>query len=276
MRARRAVAALALAVLLAGGPGASGVPAAGEAVGGTPGEAGEAPYDSTRGDSVGEAALYLSWGAPHGMPGARRDVAVSCGDTGRVDTLYLSLETGRDLPRLFGMSGRIAVRPAPGDSLGAFWGFGDGGANRGGLLVQMDADGTFPCAQPWLYPGMGGTMYQSSPGKGELLVIYAVRPDDAVPVSGRTRYCLARLLLLHRRCDLDGARQPVCSEWTEAGYSGGGPDILVRRGPARFVTVNSPDGSVCATWRGAGVPAAWRPPAGRAPATRAPADSTRR
>ena len=79
--------------------------------------------------------------------------------------------------------------------------------------MQVDADGTFPCAQPWLYPGIGGTLYEFAPQEAKLLTIYAVRPEDAAPLSGRTRYCFARLLFKHRRCGLDGARQPVCIEW---------------------------------------------------------------
>lgn len=272
-----AAAVLALAALLvaAGAPGAPArrVPPdrarAGFPAPAPPGAA----YDSTRGDSVGESALYMAWGAPHGMPGARQDVTVSCGDTNRVDTLYLSLETGRDLPRLFAMFGRVDIHPAAGDSLGPFWDLGKGGANRGGLLVQVDADGTFPCARPWLYPGIGGTHYEATSALGELLAIYAVTPEDAAPIAGRTRYCFARLLLKHLRCDLAGARQPVCIEWREAGYSGGGEDLMVRRGPSRFVSVNSPDGSVCAPWRRVAWVGAWRP---SPPRGAAPADSARR
>jgi hypothetical protein len=294
---RRALrAGLALALLLAAGlavpaafPGRGGGGAV--ARDGSPAASPEsAAYDSTRGDSVGEAALYLSWGAPHGMPGARQDIAISCRDSSRVDTLYLSLETGRDLPRFFSLFGRIVLRPALGDSLGAFWDFGERGANRGSLLVQMDADGTFPCAQPWLHPGIGVNLYEFAPGRAELMTIYAVKPEDAAPFSGRTRYCFARLLLKHRRCGLPGAQQPVCIEWTEAEYSGGGPDIPVQRGPGRFASVNSADGSVCTPWRRMARLGAWRPPAlapapsapraragGRAQAgVRAPADSTGR
>lgn len=268
-RGAGALAALALAALLAGG----GVPAAPPDRRETP----AAAYDSTRGDSVGEAALYMAWGAPYGTPGARSEVTLDCRDTSRVDTLYLSVETGRDLPRLFAMFGRIVFHPAPGDSLGPFWDFRGAGANRAGLLVQMDADGSFPCARPWLYPGGGGTTYEFTPGLGELLVIYAVKPDDAAPVSGRTRYCFARLLLRQRRCDPGGARRPVCVEWREMGYSGGGDDIMVRRGPARFVSVNSPDGGVCAPRRRAAAVGAWRPGQVRPPGPAAtPADSSRR
>ncbi len=282
---RAAAAALALAALLAAGPGVSRAPAAAGGAGPAGGIPDGMPYDSTRGDSVGESALYLAWGAPCGMPGARRDVTVSCGDTSRVDTLYLSIETGRDLPRFVGMYGRIAIRPAAGDSLGAFWSVGKDGPNAGGLPIQMDPDDSFPCARPWIRPGIGGAVYEFSPAGGDLAVIYAVTEEDATPVSGRTRYCFARLLLKHRRCDLEGARQPVCIEWREGGYSGGGPDLVVRKGPDRFVTVNSPDGAVCVPYRRPGTRAVWRPPVplrgvperAAAPVrVRATADSTRR
>jgi hypothetical protein len=282
--AARRSAALALAALVLAG---LAVPRAPAAVGAGPGAAPAdvipdgAPYDSTRGDSVGEAALYLAWGAPYGSPGARQNVNVSCGDTTRMDTLYLSIETGRDLPRLVGMYARLSIRPQPGGSLGPFWGLGEGGANRGGLLAQMDADDTFPCARPWLYPGMGGILYTFEPSHGEIVTVYAVVSEDGVPIAGRTRYCFARLLFRHRRCELEGSRQPVCVEWWEGGYTGGGPDIPVRKGPGRFASVNSPGGSVCESWRRLGRIGAWRPPPGRAaPANttvrvRATADSTR-
>jgi hypothetical protein len=278
----RRLAALALAALAGSWLAAPSRPALAREDAGPPGAritTDGAPYDSTRGDSVGEAALYLSWGAPFGTPGARSDVALSCGDTSRADTLYLSIETGRDLPRLFGMFARLAIRPAPGDSLGAFWGLGKDGANQGGLPIQMDADGTFPCAQPWLHPGIGGALYEFAPGGGELTTIYAVTPDDAAPLSGRTRYCFARMFLLHRRCRLEGSHQPVCIEWREGGYSGGGDDIIVRGGPARFVSVNSPDGGVCAFYRHRAGLGAWRPPVRMTAPPRpaaAPADSARR
>jgi hypothetical protein len=279
--AARAAAALALAALLAAGSGAARAPAV---VGGAAPVGiipDGMPYDSTRGDSVGEAALYLAWGVPHGSPGARQNINVSCNDTTRMDTLYLSIETGRDLPRFFGMYGRLAIRPAAGDSLGGFWSIGKDGPNAGGLPIQMDPDDTFPCARPWIHPGIGGAVYEFSPAAGDLAVIYAVTAEDAAPVSGRTRYCFARLLFKHRRCDLDGARQPVCIEWREGGYSGGGPDLVVRKGQDRFVTVNSPDGAVCVPYRRPGAPAAWRPPvplrAVPQPLHRAvAADSTRR
>ena len=219
-----------------------------------------APYDSTMGDSLSESRLFMAWHAPYGMPRARSNLAFACDDTSRVDTLYLSFETGRDLPHFLAIFGRLYLHPAFGESLGTHWRYGGRDSNNGALLIQMDPDGTFPCPQPWGRSSMGGTLYYFNPSLGELQVIYAVPTGDGVPVQARERYCFARLLFKHRRCTLDGARQPVCIEWFEAQYSGGGSDIGITRGPGRFVSINSPDGSVCTPYRRTRRPPTWHPP----------------
>jgi hypothetical protein len=238
-------------------------------------------FDSTRGDSFAEPQLFMAWRAPYGTPGAQANLDMDCSDTSRVDTLYLSFETGRDLPEFVGMSAKLLFHPAEGDSLGPFWSFGREGANPGALMIQLDPDGTFPCSQPWVRPGLGAPGFEFNPWLGQLTFVYAVSLDDVAPISGRTRYCYARVLLHRRHCRLAGLRQPVCVEWAEAFYSGGGNDIPIQRGPARFVTVNSPDGSVCAAYRRVVRPSTWRPirPArgGVSPARGGPpADSTGR
>ncbi len=241
---------------------------------------GSAAFDSTLGDSFAEPRLYMAWKAPHGMPGARTNLDLACGDTSRVDTLYLSFETGRDLPGFFGVSARLRFHPAEGDSLGVFWSFGSDGANPGALQIQLDPDGTFPCSQPWVRPGVGIPMFEFHPWAAQLDFVYAMIRGQEAPVSGRTRYCFARILLKRNRCALPGSRQPVCIEWAEAFYSGGGRDLPIERGLARYVTVNSPDGSVCGPYRRFARPAAWTPgrpgPGAAAPVRAAPPDTTRR
>jgi len=206
-----------------------------------------------------EPRLYLSWGAPYGMPGARRNLDLGCADTSRVDTLYLSFETGADSEHFYAMFARISFRPAPGDTLGDFWYFGRKGVNREGLKIQFDPDGTFPCSQPWNRTGMGSpALYHRS--EGTLLdLLYAVSLPDAVPSSGRTRYCYARLLLDREQCSLAGSRQPVCIEWEQARYSIGAGDIFITGKSEALVSVNSPDSSVCAPLRGARRVRAWWP-----------------
>lgn len=216
-------------------------------------------FDSTMGDSVREPRLYLSWGAPHGMPGARADVDFACRDTNEVDTLYLSFETGRDVPRFYAMIAYLNIRPAAGDSLGAFWDHSQGGANRGGLVIQVEPDESFPCPRPFQRQGLGAPLYDFCPSKGQLFVAYAVTMRDPIPLLADTRYCFARVLFKQKHCRLPGAGQPVCIEWEKAECSHGVKSFLITRGPERFVSVNSPGGDVCTPHRAFGKPPVWLP-----------------
>jgi hypothetical protein len=220
-----------------------------------------APYDSTVGDSISEGQLFMAWHAPYGMPGARSDLSFACGDTGRVDTLYLTFETGRNLPQFLALFARLYVRPLAGDTLGTHWRYGKDDTNNGGLLIQMGPDSTFPCAQPWGRTGMGVPRYEFSAFQGQLLMIYAVALGSGVPVRAHQRYGYARLLFKHSLCALPGARQPLCIEWFEARYSGGGRQLGITGGPGRFVTINSPGGGVCAPYRSSLRPPRWQPAA---------------
>jgi len=226
-----------------------------------------AAFDSTAGDSFAAPHLFLAWGAPRGLPGGRGDATFAGRDTGEVDTLYLSFETGRDLPRFRGISALITFHPEPGETLASCWDHRATGANPTGLGIQMDPAGDFPCAQPWVWPGAGATACDYEPGAGSLRLGYSVSATSAVPISGSTRYCLARLLFFHGH-RLPGADRPVCVEWTEAHYSGGGAWFSIAGGPDCFATVNSPGGSACASCSrpaGSGVGRAARPtgPSGR-------------
>ena len=230
-------------------------------------------FDSTLGDSVRESRLYLSWGAPYGMPGARANVDFTCRDTSEVDTLYLSFETGRDLPYFYAMIVFLDIRPGAGDSLGTSWDYSHNGVNQGGLKIQVDPDGTFPCSQPFLRTGIGIPHYEFRPSKGRLFLAYGVRLQDPGPVLADTRYCFARLLFEQKRCRLPGAGQPVCIEWEKAECTPGGRPVFITQGPGRFVSVNSPGGSTCAPHRAFGKPPAWLP---RLTPPTPPADSTQR
>jgi hypothetical protein len=238
-----------------------------------------AEFDSTEGDSIAEPLLFMAWHAPYGSPRARADLDLTCRDTSVVDTLYLSFETGRDLPGFYGMSAKLRFHPVEGDTLGAFWHFGREGDNPAGVKIQLDPDGTFPCSQPWIRPGLGAPAFDYTPWSSQLSFIYAVSAGEQAPVSARTRYCFARVLLDRRLCHLAGSRQPVCIEWVDAFYSGGGRDLPIERGPGRYVTVNSPDGSVCAPYRRLLKPGLWTPSRlarrSTVPAPAAPTDSTR-
>jgi hypothetical protein len=151
----------------------------------------------------------------------------------------------------------LRFHPAFGESLGVHWFYGQDGANPGSLKMEFDPDGTFPCSQPWIRQGILAPGFEYHPWGVELTFVYAVTPDDAAPISGRTRYCCARILFRHKRCRLPGASQPVCIEWVYLYYSGGGQDFPIKRGPGRFVSLNSPDGRVCLPYRGPRLHGPW-------------------
>jgi hypothetical protein len=243
-----------------------------------------AAYDSAMGDSVSEGELFMAWHAPYGMKGARSDLTFACDDTGRVDTLYLSFDTGRNLPEFMALFARLYLTPASGDTLGMHWRYAGGDTNNRGLVAQMELDSTFPCVQPWRHRGAGATRYDFEPFRGELTMLQGVALLQGAPVKAGRRYCFARLLFKHSLCHLAGASQPLCIEWVEAQYAsggrpftGGGRDFWIRRGPGRFVTINSPDGSVCAPYRSPQRLPRWLPnfppPPQEVPAPAAPPDT---
>jgi hypothetical protein len=217
-----------------------------------------AAYDSTLGDSIAEPRLFMAWHAPYGMPGASSNLQLGCRDTVGEDTLYLSFETGRNLEGFYGVSGWLRFHPAEGDTLGPFWHFGPGGTNLGSVRAQLDPDGSFPCSQPWNRSGFGNLAFKNGGMVGEMRFVYAVPVGQTVPVSATQRFCMARIILAHRRCHLAGSDQPVCLEWFDAQYSGGGRDLPIKLGE-RLVTINSPDGRVSLPYRRTGKVPAWAP-----------------
>ncbi len=221
--------------------------------------AGSATYDSLAWDSVGTPQLYLSWRAPYGMPRAVSDIALLPGDTTGSDTLFLSFETGVDGPDFLGMMARLYIHPAAGDTLGPYWRFTRSGNSRA-VGIEFDPDGTFPCPQPWTRNGFGYPSFEFDPAGSKFELYYVMQNMNfASPVSGVTRYCFARLLFRHRNMRMAGALAPVCIEWAEAKFSLHGRDRVVKLGPQRFVSVNSPDGSVTLPYRRAVRPPSWIP-----------------
>jgi hypothetical protein len=194
------------------------------------------------------------------MPGATDTISFGAGDSNRVDTLYMSFETGRDIHKFLGMFARLYFHPVIGDTLGAYWNFGSGSPNNRNLVFEFDPDGTFPCPQPWIRGGTSFPNFKFNPDRAILDLFFVnLRIPSLIPVDGRVRYCFARVMFLQKRWDLAGARQPVCLEWSFSRYSAGGHDALARSGPQRCISINSPDGSVCAPYRSNQRPAPWVP-----------------
>jgi hypothetical protein len=235
--------------------------------------------DTTVGDSFAAPRLELSWKGCPGAPGASANLDLACRSLGENDTLYLTFTAGRDVPHFMRMYGRLFLRPAADDTLGDFWDFAHDGENHGNLKIQFDPDPSFPCAQPWIRAGHGGVTYQFGRRASWLELAFAVPPESAVPVLGRERYCFARVIFDQRMCRaLAGVRQPVCLDWDQARYSGGGRLIQIDGGAERFATLNSADGAVCGPYRAAR-PRVWSVAPGRpiAPVRLPqPADTTKR
>ncbi len=219
-----------------------------------------ANFEWTQSDSFAPPQLFLAWHAPYGMPGATDTISFGAGDSNRVDTLYMSFETGRDTRKFMGMMAQLTFHPAFGDTLGTYWRFGFGSPNYLNLRTQFDPDGTFPCPQPWIRNGMGFSDFRFDSSGARLQLSYVnVQLQNVIPVDGRVRYCFARVMFVQKQWDLPGARQPVCLEWTLSRFSGGRKEAVARSGPGRCISMNSPDGSVCDPYRSNQRPAPWAP-----------------
>jgi len=218
--------------------------------------------DSTGAVIYGEPQLYMAWHAPWGELNATDTLSVpSVADSSRTDTLYLSFDSGRDAPKFYGMFARLYFRPQFGDTLGRFFNFKRGWWNMGNLRIEFDPSESFPCPQPWPRTGFGQPDFEWEDGghAARLDLIYAMPQEQTAPIKANTRYCFARLMFRERRPDLLGSHDPVCLEWSTARLSFGGADVIATHGPGRFVSFNSPDGSVCTPYRRETATSSWHP-----------------
>lgn len=191
----------------------------------------------------GHPAIFLSWGAPYGLPRAREAAVSACDDTTAADTLYLTFDPGEDVGQLMGIGATLKFRAAPGDSLGPFWQLSRTGANPWNLRIEFDEppDGV---ASPWPVSGMGAPSYRLTRDTGRLDLTYFINATHAGPVAAGTRYFYARVILRLRRPYLRGCAQPVCVELDhlKISYAGGGRWINTGQ---RFTSWNSPGGEAC-------------------------------
>ena len=212
--------------------------------------------------------IHLTWNAPHGQPRATESLIAACGDSMRVDTLWLTFEPGKDSQGFLGMTGEVTLWPAPGDTLDPHWNFGEGQKVRR-LRVEFNPDSTRGLERAWRDGGIGRFGYFYSGRSGTIRMIQAVGSSDALPVRAGVSYPLARALV-PRPASAEVCKRPICFEWQWAtmGY-GYGDEPQVRRG-SRYVSWNPQTGrDACATMRQVGAPRAWRPGS-------APRDTTKR
>ena len=206
--------------------------------------------------------VFLSWHAPYGSPGATQTLVAKCTDDPTVrDTLYLTFETGRNAPTLYGMAATIYFRAMLGDTLGRFWWFGGGERNPRNIRIEWARDSCTGCTKPWHASGPGSVMYDRTSGSGRLNLLYAVPANLAAPVADSTLYCFARLLFPRPRPGELSCDKPICIEWGigEFSFELGAQDAHPGREGARYASWNSPHGEVCASYRDVTKARPWRP-----------------
>jgi len=179
-----------------------------------------------------ETEVYLSWGSPHGTPGARDTLVRACGDSMRVDTLYLSFVPGEDL-QLIATTNEVEFAPINGDTLLGYWSFrndprGGPGTCRGEFLTSATAGCPFPWPEG---PNGAGAAFYRRGGKGVVRLGYAVSAATPSAASAGTHYCLARILIRHHAKGSPGCDQPLRVTWTSPVFHlSGGQDLRVPSG----------------------------------------------
>jgi len=163
-----------------------------------------------------EPRIYLSWGAPHGLPGASTSLTRTCGDTTRVDTLFLSFDPGKDTT-LVGATTTLWFRALSGDSLGPLWWSPGGLSAPRGMKFEFANTPVPGHPFPWESYGIGDFGY-TRPGRtvGQVRFLFAVASTHPAHVQGGKIYGLARLLLQRPPASAPGCDQSVCVEWAEA------------------------------------------------------------
>jgi hypothetical protein len=182
-------------------------------------------------------AIYLSWRAPYGSRRAAATLPGSCRDTTVSDTLFLTVEPGKDSPTFAGFSGEIEFTPAAGETLGTYWHFERDGENASGLAMQFTPGPGFDEPAIFQSVGAGGVVYDHTPERGRLRFVYAVDFKTAAPVVAGQRYTIARIVLKQRRRGLTGCGAATCVRWRVASLAYGPRDeVTVDRGGSRVLT----------------------------------------
>ena len=196
-----------------------------------------------------EPKIYLSWGAPYGLPGASTSISWTGGDTTRVDTLFLSFDPGKDTT-LVGATTTMWFRALSGDSLGPLW-WSTGRLNPPhGMKFEFANTPVAGHPFPWESFGIGDFGY-TRPGRtvGQVRFLFAVAATRAAHVQGGKIYGLARVLLRRPPATAPGCDQSVCVEWGEATLAfAPGREPHITEG-VTYVGLNATGGE-----RGCGVP----------------------
>jgi hypothetical protein len=209
--------------------------------------------------AAGPPRLLLSWGAPYGQPGARANLEARCDTTG-LDTLYMSVDPGKDAPIFLGLDATLYFHPAEGDSLPDFWKSDDYFATGRPVRVIFEEDPERGLLMPWKSPGMGSARYDYTAGSGRLCWLYTIATGATPnPVRGGKPFGVARVLLRRPPPGADGCGRPICIEWSVSRMAYDVHDEPSVKNGVRWVSLNSPGGKVCAEYRDALAPKVSRP-----------------
>ncbi len=194
--------------------------------------------------------IYLAWGAPWGMPGARDHIAPACGDTAAFDTLYLSMDPVTTRPQFVGWLATLYFKSATGDSLRPHWRYSSGGPGRSPMRNEVaDARTRMPGPQPWgELQAFGGGYLDHSASSARLRMVAAVDVLKAPVLLGGRRYTLARVLVRRPASAEDGCGVPMCVELATLqctfSASQDGQEPVSNRGE-RFVRYQDEAGAAC-------------------------------
>lgn len=217
------------------------------------------PKASGEGPTHLAARVYLTWNAPYGDPRARSAIEVPCGDTTKVDTLYLCFDPGRDAAHFVGVTVNLYLRPTQGRRLPEFWKGGNVGLAGSPLTVDFGSDPEAGFETVWGSTSIGAPKYDFLETSGRLVLVYANGTKSGPPLRGGRVYGVARVMVRRPAESSDGCGAPMCVEWFSSRLVyAPGEKGNVNRGE-RHVSINSPDGGVCRTPEGAAYPKPWSP-----------------
>ena len=208
-----------------------------------------------------QPAIYLTWHAPWGYPRACDTLSTDC-DTTRIDTLWLSFDSGKAAPRFLAVRGELLFHPPAGDSLLTLWTRDRDQPKPPFMRLDLGPEPGMGYPMPYKINGGGTTLWYGAAGGAMTLgFIYATPYLNAVPIERRV-YVAGRLILHHGPASEPGCRQPICIEWTnvELTYDVGAEKADISSGVNRFVSLNSPGGAVSVPYRKAATLHGWKPP----------------
>ena len=202
--------------------------------------------------------LYLSWNAPYGTQRAAANIDAACGDTSRVDTLYLSFDPGKDAPDFRGLSANLYFHAEEGATLADHWKKGSG-INGSPLRVIFESDPEREFITLWTPQAAGAPFYDFVSGSGRLRIIYAISGGSGDGVKHGKVHGFARVLVRRPAEGASGCGVPMCVEWHSSWLAYNLKDEKDANKGDRWVSMNSPQGKVCDPIREVVGAKVWKP-----------------